>query len=291
MTHKDILFKAGRIMSSTLIVVVMVGLFMPHNAGAAQPPILYLFWGEGCPHCEKEKTFLQDFHQQYPEVELRLFETWQNREFAKLADAVRQTYQIKGASVPLTVMGDWYLVGFSLSGNYSQQIISQTETCLQQGCQDVLDKLGPSAIVGRIRSEAAANAPNGWERYPAVSAPSATGDAHKKIVVFYFHGVEDCPVCFQIEELTHQALEAGFHGELEQGRVEFQRINAELPENRQLVEKYQLTARAVIVSERAQGQEIRWKSLEKIWEFLNNEPAFIQYVQTEITNYLTDSGE
>lgn len=291
MVQKNTLFRAGRIMSRTLIVVVLVGLFMSYNTRAAQPPILYLFWGVGCPHCEHEKEFLQSFHQQYPQVEIRLFETWQNREFAKLADAVRQAYQIKGASVPLTVMGDWHLVGFSSSGNYSQQIIAQAETCLQQGCQDVLDKLGPSAIVGRIRSEAAANTPNGWERYPALSSPAATGDAYKKIVVFYFHGVEDCPACFRIEELTRQTLETEFHDELQGGRLEFRRINAELPENRQLVEKYQLTARAVIVSEMAQGQEIRWKPLEKVWEFLDNKQAFAEYVQTEITNYLTDSGE
>lgn len=289
MTQKNTLLKAGRVMSSTLILVVLLEVFMPYNAGAAQPPILYLFWGEGCPHCEDEKKFLQDFHQQYPQVEIRLFETWQNREFAKLADAVRQVYQIKGASVPMTVMGDWHLIGFSFSGNHSQQIIAQAETCLQQGCQDVLDKLGPSAIVGRIRAEAAANAPNGWERYPAVSSPSATEDAHKKIVVLYFHGVEDCPACFRIEELTRQALETEFQDKLQGGRLEFQRINAELPENRQLVERYQLTARAVIVSEMAQGQAIRWKPLEKVWEFLDNEPAFTQYVHTEITNYFQEN--
>lgn len=280
--------RMSRIAWSLAIVAVLVGWGTGSAAAAEEPPILYLFWGEGCPHCEHEREFLEEFHQQYPQVELRLFETWQNREFANFANEVRKAYQIKGASVPLTVMGDWHMVGFSGSGNYSQQIIAQTETCLQQGCPDVLDKLGPIAIVNRIRQEAAANAPNGWERYPAVSPPAADGDARKKIVVYYFHGVEDCPACFRIEELTRQALETEFQDELQGGRLEFQRINAELPENRQFVEQYRLTARAIVVSEMAQGEELRWKKLDRAWELAGGEPALAGYVQAEVAEYLAE---
>lgn len=286
--ERTCVFKTSRIVSKGLLAVVILGFFMVQNAGAIDPPILYLFWGEGCPHCEHEKTFLKDFHQQYPQVEIRLFETWQHPEFANLANELRKAYQIKGAGVPLTVMGDWYLVGFSFSGNYSQQIIAQAETCLQQGCPDALDRISSLDIAAQIRTEAANNAPNDWERYPAISSPAPTRDSQEKVVVYYFHGTEDCPVCLQIEQLTRQAVEERFQDELQHGRVEFQRINAEDPKNRSFIEKYQLTARVLIVSKLAQGKETQWKSLQKVWELLDNEPALTQYVQTEIGSYLKE---
>lgn len=279
--RRHIRARMSRMVWSLALVAAIFGWNCGSAAAAAEPPILYLFWGEGCPHCEHEKTFLEEFRQQYPQVELRLFETWQHPEFAQLADAVRQAYQIKGASVPLTVMGDWHLIGFNFSGTYRQQIIAQAETCLQQGCPDALDKIGPSALASRIHAEAAENAPNGWQRYPAAIQP-----APDKVIVSYFGGAEVCEACRQVEQMVRQAVDAGFHEELQQGRVEFRTINAEAPENRQLVETYQLIARAVIVSDVVQGQETRWKKLDNVWALLGKDQALADYVQAEITSYL-----
>lgn len=276
------IFIPGRRVKAWLI-IMWLGLCLAQPAGAGEPPILYLFWGEGCPHCEREKTFLDEFRQQYPQVELRLFETWQHPEFAQLADAVRQAHQIKGAGVPLTVMGDWYLVGFNLSGNYRQQMITQAETCLQQGCPDALDKIGPSALASRIRAEAAANVPNGWQQYPAAIQAAPT-----KIIVSYFHGAEDCPVCVQVEQVTRQAVETRFQRELQHGRIEFRTINVETPENQPLIETYQLTARAVVIADVVQGRETRWKKLDNVWALLGDDQALTDYVQAEITIYLQE---
>ena len=33
-------------------------------AFAAEPQILYLFWGDGCPHCEEEKMFFDVLQQE-----------------------------------------------------------------------------------------------------------------------------------------------------------------------------------------------------------------------------------
>ena len=36
--------------------------------------VVYMFWGDGCPHCAAAKPIFEDFADKYPEVELRFFE-------------------------------------------------------------------------------------------------------------------------------------------------------------------------------------------------------------------------
>ena len=157
---------------STVIVVclvalsVLIGLQTPLVA-AEKVPVLYLFWGEGCPHCEKEKEFLEDLHKSYPDVEIRWFEVWNHPKYAKFADLVRKAAGIKTASVPMTFIGDWNMVGFRSAETSGVKIIEQIERCLKDGCQDVLDTLGPQRIVEEIRSDIAENKIEDWERFPA----------------------------------------------------------------------------------------------------------------------------
>jgi thiol-disulfide isomerase/thioredoxin len=61
-------------------------ILIPQYSRASEHPILYLFWGDGCSHCEEEKEFLKLLYKQFPELEMRWFEIWEHPEFAKLAD-------------------------------------------------------------------------------------------------------------------------------------------------------------------------------------------------------------
>ena len=69
------LIQIGRaVCMTTGILVLLTGLLPVQEAQAVDHPILYLFWGDGCPHCEEEKEFLEIVKQGYPHVEMRLFE-------------------------------------------------------------------------------------------------------------------------------------------------------------------------------------------------------------------------
>ncbi len=130
-------------------------------------PILYVFWGDGCPHCEEEKEFLEDLHERYPNIEMRWFEVWENPKYAKLVDTIRKAADIKTASVPMTFIGDWNMVGFRSAETSGVKMIAQIEQCLKDGCADVLDTLGPQRIVEDIRSDIAKGEIKDWERFPA----------------------------------------------------------------------------------------------------------------------------
>lgn len=84
----------------------------PAKAGSVN---IYMFWGEGCPHCKAQWEYLESIRKQYPnEFQVYGFEVWHNKNNLKLgnkfAKAVGDT-EIQ--SVPYTIIGDQKFNGFS----------------------------------------------------------------------------------------------------------------------------------------------------------------------------------
>ncbi|PIE33715.1 hypothetical protein CSA56_10325 [candidate division KSB3 bacterium] len=167
MTVKNTIIKVH----AFLLIVVVVTLLSLAAASAADHPILYLFWGDGCPHCEKEKTFLLKLHEKYPELEMRWFEVWRHEELTLFTDRMRKAHEIKTSSVPMTFLGTWNSVGFRSDDTSGRQIEAQVVACIKNGCADAVSKLGPLQIVWMIRDQASKNAPVGWDHFPATIAP------------------------------------------------------------------------------------------------------------------------
>ena len=41
---------------------------------------LYLFWGDGCPHCAMEKEYLETLEKEFPNLTIAKYEVWYNEE-------------------------------------------------------------------------------------------------------------------------------------------------------------------------------------------------------------------
>jgi thiol-disulfide isomerase/thioredoxin len=140
-------------------------LLFSYSPAQARPPvagdkvILYMFWGNGCPHCAEERPFLVDLGNRYPLLEVRAYEVWYNAgnmaQFQKMGQAFG--YDPKG--VPGTYLGDRHWDGFNAS--IGQDIEAALKTCLQSGCKDA----GAGIISG--------GAPGPWPEAPEGGAPSA----------------------------------------------------------------------------------------------------------------------
>jgi hypothetical protein len=256
---------------------------------AADHPILYLFWANGCPECEAEKEVLHDLQTAYPQLELRWFDVAARPEFVELAILLSERQNLKATGVPLTFLGTWGQVGFDETTG--AQIEAQVKICLQQGCQDALLAAGPRQLALNIRNEADLKIPAGWELYPAVEpqiADPQTALPTEKVIVYYLHGNARCASCEIIEAYTRETVRDAFANELKTGRLELQLINVETPENKHFIKAYQLYSQSVVLSDVHTDKEVRWKNLPRIWELLNNETAFKQYLQSEITAYLQE---
>jgi thiol-disulfide isomerase/thioredoxin/cytochrome c biogenesis protein CcdA len=110
-------------------------------AFAEEPTTIYFFWGDGCPHCAEEKIFLEQMKEKYPELEVEMFETWNNRENAQLFREAADAYNIRSRLVPTTFIGD-----FDPIVGYSERINSEIERkiadCIENGCPDPGIKAG-----------------------------------------------------------------------------------------------------------------------------------------------------
>ena len=97
--------------------------FLP-QAKAANSVDLYLFYGDGCPHCAHEKEFLSSIQDKYPNLSIHSYETWYNEQNIQKLENVG-TYLNKDISgVPFTIVGDRTFTGYSDSiGKQIEQAI------------------------------------------------------------------------------------------------------------------------------------------------------------------------
>lgn len=120
---------------------------------------------------------------------------------------------------------------------------------------------------------------------PAGNSPQAA-QSGGKVIVYYFHTNYRCATCIKIEKYTRESIEAAFAKELKSGEIEFRSINVDLPDNKHYVNDYKLFTKSVILSDVAQGKELRWKNLSKVWELIRNQTKFKDYVKNETAAYL-----
>ncbi len=119
-----------------LVIFILFVLLLPNLALAQEKPLdIYFFWGEGCPHCTKEKTFLKKIEKQYP-IKINGFEVYQNAENLKLLQQIGKQLNLETAGVPFIIIGDKALVGFLNEQTTGNQIKKMINQCLQDSCPD-----------------------------------------------------------------------------------------------------------------------------------------------------------
>ncbi|MEA2065477.1 MAG: hypothetical protein U9O66_04275 [Patescibacteria group bacterium] len=102
---------------------------------------LYFFWSKGCPHCEKEKEFLREVKNKYPQIVISDFEVSQSKENIKLLENIGNELQVDIKGVPFTVVGRKYLIGWfnkEISGKQLEDLII---CAVDNGCEDVVENL------------------------------------------------------------------------------------------------------------------------------------------------------
>jgi len=165
------------------ILLVIAGLLTVSGVQATplaqtEPPVtIYFFWGEGCPHCEEAKPFLEELTYRYPQVQVEAFEIYNNPDNQTLFGAMAAAYGFEPRYVPTIFVGEEHWEGFADS--LRESIETTVRACLDVGC--------PDAGVGIVPGHEAAPAENNSADEPA----SATS----KVPVYLFWGAVGCPSC------------------------------------------------------------------------------------------------
>ena len=58
-----------------LFTILITFLIIP-NVNAKEKVNLYLFWGDGCPHCAAEEELLTDLENEYENLSVTKYEVW-----------------------------------------------------------------------------------------------------------------------------------------------------------------------------------------------------------------------
>lgn len=140
----------------TGLLLTLIAIPASAQENASPDAVIYLFWGDGCPHCAREHAFLDDFLPAYPNVELREYEIWYNAENRALLMEFGEVFGFTPGSVPTTFIGDQYWVGFSDS--VARQMVAAVDACIADDCDDVGSRIlsGGATETGALVVESAA---------------------------------------------------------------------------------------------------------------------------------------
>ena len=133
---------------------------------------LYLFWGNGCPHCAKEEAFLEEMKTKYPTLEVRDFEVWYNTENAGIYSRFAGAFGTDAIGVPKTFVSNTAFTGFDESSGdlifigdekaflgYSNQIEAVIANCASSDCPSPDDVLSGKALPATQSGGAPINIP------------------------------------------------------------------------------------------------------------------------------------
>lgn len=133
-------------------IVLLLLLLLPTLVSAKEVN-LYLFHGDGCPHCAKEREYLKEIEKEYDDVNIHLYEVWYDTDNQELMEKVKKELNSSTNYVPLTIIGDKYTVGFN--DNAKLMIKNNIEKCLKEECEDVVGNVlaGKTANETTIKKE------------------------------------------------------------------------------------------------------------------------------------------
>lgn len=194
-----------------LKLAIFLSFFLFSISFAQQKVEVYFFWGQGCPHCAAEKPFLEKLKQKYPQIVVKEFEVYFNRENQELFKKIAQAYNTQPSGVPTTFIGKNFIVGFASENTTGKEIESLIQNCLQTYCPSPAEILAAGGI-------------DKWK-------PSLFSKESSKICIHYF--VKDlCPQCQNLSLFLEEVAK--------KYQIDFKIYNvSESEENQQLYQKLQ----------------------------------------------------
>lgn len=74
----------------------------------------YLFYSASCGHCHSEREWIASIEDEYPNVNFKLYEVSENEDLFLL---VNEAFDVDNSAVPVTIIGNNYMIGYSESKN------------------------------------------------------------------------------------------------------------------------------------------------------------------------------
>ena len=133
-----------------LLVLVIAFLILPFSVFADDEDVtaveeskevkVYLFRGDGCPHCQEAEEWFQSIEEEYGSYfEVIDYETWHDEENAKLMQDVAESRGDDAQGVPYIIIGNKSWFGFA--DDYKEEILAQIKSEFEVNVNDRYDAI------------------------------------------------------------------------------------------------------------------------------------------------------
>lgn len=100
-----------------------------------------------------------------------------------------------------------------------------------------------------------------------------------KIEVIHFHGTNQCYSCKTVGAYAEETVNTYFTDEVKSGKITFAHINAELPENKDLVVKYEVTSASLWIGTYTNDRQFKAEQNTNVWYKISNKSEYLSYLK------------
>ena len=122
-------------MKKLVYILSFVFLLMPFTVNAEEFN-LYLFYGDGCPHCADLKSYLEEEYSDDKEVKVYKYEVWYNEKNQKLLKKVEEVTGQPARGVPYFIIGEEVFQGYNAGDTWEKKIDKAIKKAKKGGYKD-----------------------------------------------------------------------------------------------------------------------------------------------------------
>lgn len=109
----------------------------------------------------------------------------------------------------------------------------------------------------------------------------------EKIEIIHFHGTNQCSSCITMGDFAEETVKTHFKDELDSGKITFDHLNGELPENKEKAKKYGATGSSLWIGTYYKDGTFEKEQDTNVWYKINNKQDFMNYLKGVIKEKLS----
>lgn len=111
----------------------------------------------------------------------------------------------------------------------------------------------------------------------------------EKIQVFLFHSTNRCYSCITAGKYMKETLDQNFSTELKAGKIEFREINVDLPENKEVANKFKASGTSLFINSIIDSKDIIEEDTQ-IWRLVSNQKSFSDYISSKLKKIISEDS-
>ena len=110
------------------------------------------------------------------------------------------------------------------------------------------------------------------------SGAQISGDI-EKIEIYHFHATQQCYSCKTVGAYAEETINTYFSDELNSGKVVFASVNIDLPENKELVNKYEAKGSSLLIGIYYKDGGFTKEENVNVWYKISNKEDYMSYLK------------